>query len=111
VSITEPAWRVKPSWYLVTPPGQRRSEIDAATLQDACRLVDRNRFPKPGQTLRNAKNLGLLDSGSEAGKFTINTVGENLVAMTLPGQSDSGAKGNKSHKPKKPATKTTRKKK
>jgi len=66
-------------------PEQRKNEIDAAILQDACRLAGRERFKNPRVTLNNAKNLGLLDSGSEAGKFSINTVGENLVAMTLPG--------------------------
>jgi hypothetical protein len=59
-------------------------------------------------TLNNAKNLGLIDSGSEKGRFTINTVGENLVAMTLPGQADGPAKGNK---PKKTAKKAIGKKK
>ncbi|SRR6266571_4495585 len=90
------------------PPEQRRSEIDAVILQDACRLAGRERFKRPRVTLNNAKNQGLLDSGSEAGKFAVNTVGENLVAMTLPSQSGSSAKGKK---PKKPAKKTARKKK
>ena len=35
-------------------------------------------------TLNNAKNQGYLDS-AERGAFQINSVGENLVAMTLPG--------------------------
>lgn len=51
-------------------------------------------FTNPYQTLSNAHNLGLLDRGSEKGMFTINTVGENLVAMTLPDGS-SGAKPGK----------------
>lgn len=62
-------------------------------------------------TLNNAKNMGLLDRSSEAGKFEVNTVGENLVAMTLPSQSDSSAKGKKPKKPKKPAKKAKKKKK
>src|SRR6266851_5095522 len=90
------------------PPEQRRNEIDSGILQDACRLAGRARFRHPSMTLNNAKNLGLLDRGSEAGKFAINTVGENLVAMTLPGRSDSSAKGRKPRKPKKPAKKTAR---
>jgi|ERR1700682_665326 len=90
------------------PPEQRRNEIDAVILQDACRLAGRERFKRPRITLNNAKNQGLLDSGSEAGKFTVNTVGENLVAMTLPSQSGGSAKGKK---PKKPAKETARKKK
>ena len=90
------------------PPEQRKNEIDSVALQDACRLAGRARLKKPLITLNNAKTLGLLDSGSERGKFTINTIGENLVAMTLPGQSDNFAKGKK---PKKPAKKTAKKKK
>ena len=88
-------------------PEQRRNEIDAAVLQDACRLAGRARLKNPLKTLNNAKSLGVLDSGSEKGRFTINTVGENLVAMTLPGQADGSAKG-KSKKPKKPAKKVNR---
>jgi hypothetical protein len=95
------------------PPEQRRNEIDAAILQDACRLAGRDRFTNPRMTLNNAKNLGLLDSGSEAGKFTVNTVGENLVAMALPTQPDNSARSAKPRKPRKKPTgrKPTRKKK
>jgi hypothetical protein len=72
------------------PTEQRKSEIDAEILQDACRLAGRNRFSRPLITLNNAKKQGLLDSGSGPGQFVINTVGENLVAMTLPsGPSES----------------------
>jgi len=42
------------------------------------------------------------NKGDEAGTFCINTVGENLVAMTLPGDGNSGTK-----RQKKPATKRT----
>jgi hypothetical protein len=90
------------------PPDQRKNELDRNILQDACRLAGRERLKNPRNTLNNAKNLGLLDSGSEAGKFAVNTVGENLVAMTLPTQSGNSAK---SKKPKKPAKKTARRKK
>ena len=85
------------------PLEQRTNEIDAKALQDACRLTGRKRFKYPLTTLNNAKNLGLLDAGGQAGKFTINSVGENLVAMTLPGQSDSSAKGRRRRKPAKKA--------
>jgi hypothetical protein len=91
-------------------PEQRRNEIDAAALHDACRLAGRNRLNNPLMTLNNAKKLGLLDRGGERGNFTINTVGENLVAMTLPGPADGSVKS-KPAKPKKPAKKTVRKKK
>jgi hypothetical protein len=93
------------------PPEQRSNEIDRVILQDACRLAGRQRLKHPRMTLNNAKKMGLLDSGSEAGKFAVNTVGENLVAMTLPSQSDSSAKGKKRKKPKKPAKKTAKKRK
>ncbi len=83
------------------PPEQRRNEIDHVMLQDACRLTARERFKNPRTTLNNAKNLGLLDSGSEAGMFAINTVGENLVAMTLPNQEGSTAKSRKPKRQKK----------
>lgn len=89
------------------PVSDRKDEIDAGILLNSCRLADWNRPPKPGQTLLNAKGQGLLDSGSGAGKFVINSVGENLVAMSLPPQSNSGS----SKKPKKPKSKLARRKK
>lgn len=92
------------------PPEQRRGEIDRVILQDACRLAGRERFKNPLTTLNNAKNQGLLDSGDEAGKFAINTVGENLVAMALPSQPDGSAKGRKLKKAKKLGRKTGKKK-
>jgi hypothetical protein len=91
------------------PPEQRRNEIDANILQDACRLAGRARFQHPLMTLNNAKNLGLLDSGTEKGKFTINTVGENLVAMTLPGKADASSQKKAKHT-KKPASQAVKKK-
>lgn len=74
------------------PQDQRKDEIDAVILQDACRLAGRARFNNAVLTLNNSKKQGLLDKGSERGKFALNTVGENLVAMTLPGQSNGSAK-------------------
>jgi hypothetical protein len=62
----------------------RKDTIDADVLQEAARLVGRRRPPKPLATLNNTKTLGYLDS-PERGQFRINSVGENLVAMTLPG--------------------------
>jgi hypothetical protein len=62
----------------------RKESIDAATLQEAARLAGRRRLSKPLVTLNNAKTLGYLDS-AERGQFSVNSVGENLVAMTLPG--------------------------
>jgi hypothetical protein len=91
-------------YHFEAPPDQRQNEIDRVILQDACRLAGRERFNNPLKTLNNAKKQGLLDSGSEAGRFVINTIGENLVAMTLPGQSDgSGKRKSPKKPPKKPA--------
>ncbi len=66
------------------PVSQRKSAIGGADLQEAARLAGRRRPANPRQTLKNAKNLGYLDN-IDRGQFAINTVGENLVAMTLPG--------------------------
>lgn len=63
---------------------ERKQTIDSKMLQDAARLCGRDRFKRPLMTLTNAKNQGYLDAAGR-GEFRINTVGENLVAMTLPG--------------------------
>ncbi len=67
------------------PPAERKDAINKEDLQEAMRLAGRPRFNKPLQTLANAHIVGLLDRGSEKATFTLNSVGENLVAMTLPG--------------------------
>lgn len=46
----------------------------------------------PGQTLRNACYQGLLDKAEEKGAYKVNTVGENLVAVTLPNDAGGPAK-------------------
>jgi hypothetical protein len=73
------------------PQNERKDSVTSSDLQEACRKVVRDRLKDPGQTLRNAHQLGLLDKGAEKGYYSINTVGENLVAMTLPQQSNSKA--------------------
>jgi hypothetical protein len=74
------------------PAASHRETIDGDTLQEAARLAGRNRLPNPRVTLNNAKKQGYLD-GISPGEFAINSVGENLVAMTLPGTPDAGSKG------------------
>lgn len=72
------------------PEAERKEEIDAAFLRDACRLAGRpGQLKKPLATLNNAQAKGLLDRG-DRGKFSINSVGENLVGMTLPMKSAKG---------------------
>ena len=63
---------------------ERKTSITAADLQEACRLAKRNRFKDPSVPLANAFKVGYLDK-AEQGNYRLNSVGENLVAMALPG--------------------------
>lgn len=67
------------------PEKEKKNAITKDDLQEACRKVGRERFNNPLTTLFNTFKGGLLDKGSEKGSFSINSVGENLVAMALPG--------------------------
>ena len=80
------------------PPAERKEAIDKDDLQEACRKAKRDRLKNPYQTLVNAHTLGLLDKGSEKATFVLNTVGENLVAMTLPGDGKAAPKPGKPRK-------------
>lgn len=82
------------------PDGQKRDAIDATTMKEAARQAGRKQVKNWGITLDNAKRSGYLDKG-ERGEFKLNAVGENLVAITLPGISGSSA-GNGSAPKKKP---------
>ena len=66
------------------PPAEKKEAVNKDDLQEATRKSGRDRFANPLQTLNNAHTLGLLDRGPEKGTFVINSVGENLDAMTLP---------------------------
>jgi hypothetical protein len=70
------------------PEAEKKDAINKDDLQESTRKAGRDRFGNPLQMLNNAHKLGLLDRGSEKATFVINSVGENLVAMTLP---DGGA--------------------
>lgn len=95
----------------VAPVAQRKESIGADDLIEACRQGDRGRPKNPAQTLVNAFNDGYLDRG-ERGQYKINSVGENLVAMVLPGESAPSRPRNKSlSKGKRPASRTSRKRK
>ncbi|MGE3152062.1 MAG: hypothetical protein AB7G48_11205 [Nitrospiraceae bacterium] len=72
-------------YRFVASPATRKEFITAEDLQEACRLTGRNRLPRPAQTLINAHTNGLLDKGTNRGEYVISTVGENLVAVSLPG--------------------------
>ena len=71
------------------PPDARKSEIDVEVMKEAARQARRHQR-KWIFTLTNAKNAGYLDSAG-GGKFKLNAVGENLVAITLPGNGASSA--------------------
>ena len=63
---------------------ERKDDIDGPFLRDSLRLAGRpGKLVNPLQTLNNAHAKGLLDRNAR-GKFSINSVGENLVGMTLP---------------------------
>ena len=67
------------------PTEQKKYSINSKDLIDACRLAQRKRPTNAIQTLINTAYSGYLDKAEDAGKYKLNAVGENLVAMTLPG--------------------------
>ncbi len=71
------------------PPAEQKTSITATDLQDATRKAGRARLKKPIDTLHNAHKKGLLDKAG-TGAFSVNTVGENLVAMILPQPATAG---------------------
>jgi hypothetical protein len=71
-------------YQFVAPPKERKNAITREDLVDACRKAPRNRPKRPAQVLVNAYHDGFLDRG-ERGQYSLNSVGENLVAMVLPG--------------------------
>lgn len=79
------------------PQADRKEIIVAQDLQDAGRQARGYGFKSPLVTLNNAVAQGYFDRGGR-GEFKLNAVGENLVAMTLPG-GDTGQ--NHSARPKK----------
>ena len=70
--------------------GERKESIDKDDLIDACRKSDRKRPARPAQVLVDTFRGGLLDRG-ERGRYRLNSVGENLVAMVLPDGGDAGS--------------------
>jgi len=92
-------------------PEERKESIDAETMKEAARLAGRAQVERWNMTLTNAKNAGYLDSAGD-GKYRLSSVGENLVAITLPGNGTSGGarRNNSARKPAKRPTKKTKKK-
>lgn len=94
------------------PDAQQKDAINGEDLLEACRLAGRARVARPSQTLVNAYAVGLLTKTDDRGHYAISTVGENLVAMTLPSgnsgkraMSAGGKKGQKAATKKKASTK------
>jgi hypothetical protein len=83
-SDTQFAAAVAYYYRFVAKPEERRETINAEQLQDASRQARGGALHLPKATLNNAVASGFLDR-AERGAFRVNTVGENLVAMTLPG--------------------------
>ncbi len=66
------------------PEPSRKETISAQDLQEAARLSGWSRFRNPSVTLTNAVRQGYIDRAGR-GELKLNAVGENLVAMALPG--------------------------
>src|SRR5262249_48899145 len=62
----------------------QKDAITSKDLQTAARLAQRPVFKTPSVTLNNAVQQGYMDRAAR-GEYRLNAVGENLVAMTLPG--------------------------
>lgn len=72
----------------MAPTDQRKDSITKEDIIDACRTVPRKRPARPAQVLVNAYRDGVLDRGG-TGHYKLNSVGENLVAMALPGTAEA----------------------
>jgi hypothetical protein len=92
-------------------PDDRKEEIDAAVMKEAARLAGRPQVQRWNMTLTNAKNAGYLDAAG-SGKFKLSSVGENLVAITLPGDGKPirGQNSPKKRSKKKSSTRSGKKK-
>lgn len=75
-------------YHFEVPAEERRDFICKEDLVDACRKAERKRPARPAQVLVNSYHAGLLDK-TERGQYRLNSVGENLVAMVLPGSDES----------------------
>lgn len=95
------------------PLAHRKDSIDAATMKDSARLVVWGQVKDWNTTLTNAMRSGYLDRAAR-GAFKLSSVGENLVAITLPsnGATNEGNGGGTSrvaNRKKGTAKKTTKK--
>jgi hypothetical protein len=89
---------------------ERKDVILPQDLQDAGRQARGFGFKKPLATLNNAVALGYFDRGGR-GEFKLNAVGENLVAMALPGTDSNGNRTSRRKKKRSKASGNKRSKK
>jgi hypothetical protein len=75
----------------LAPEAERKETISATELLDAYRKAEMDRPKKPGQTLIDAFADGVFDK-ADRGTYKLNTVGENLVAMVLPGKEGASSR-------------------
>jgi len=87
----------------VAPEAQRKDTITKDDITAACRLVNRKQSKYTAQILVNAHGQGLLDK-EERGEYRINSVGENLVAIVLPGKDTGKPRRSSKKSAKKPAS-------
>jgi hypothetical protein len=71
-------------YRFVAKDDARKEVITSEDLVNAARMVNWSRPSRPAQTLGNAHAAGYLDKAAH-GSYAINAVGENLVAMAMPG--------------------------
>ncbi|HEX5105128.1 MAG TPA: hypothetical protein VFV87_15015 [Pirellulaceae bacterium] len=100
-------------YQIESPEDQRKESINIETMKEAARLVGGRRQPPNWKfTLQNARNAGYLEAAGD-GNYRLTPVGENLVAITLPGNAVAGGgngAGKKKKSSKKAGKKATRKK-
>lgn len=89
-------------------PDDRKEAIDADIMKEAARLAGRPQVSRWNMTLTNAKNAGYLDAAGN-GKYKLSSVGENLVAITLPGDGTPGRGKSNSANKKSPKKKSVKK--
>lgn len=92
---------------------ERKDAIDAEAMKEAARLAGRPQVKRWDTTLHNAARAGYLSLAGK-GSFKLSSVGENLVAITLPGNGatsggNGGGTGKKAAKKKATAKKATKK--
>ena len=75
------------------PAAEQKNSITADDIMEACRKGNRERPKHANQILVNASAFGLVDKVG-TGTYEINSVGENLVAVSMPtaGHGNSGTK-------------------